>query len=75
MANDPHEKYEEGASTLGSEPVSVLPAWVSADWPTEDEVGVADDQPVASTRHRAQSKAEAELVRRREELARLKADG
>jgi hypothetical protein len=37
------------------EPVYGLPEWMVADWPTAEDLGVEDDQPVESTRHRKQS--------------------
>jgi Uma2 family endonuclease len=41
-----------------------VPDWVTAGWPTEDELGVEDDQPVTSTRHREQASLLVHLLKR-----------
>jgi len=64
MADDLHKQHEDVEPILVQAAVFVLPQWVSADWPTEDEGGVADDQPVASTHHRAQSNLMMQLLER-----------
>jgi len=46
---------EDVAPILVQEAIYDLPEWVWAELPTEDELGVEDDKPVQSTRHRKQS--------------------
>jgi hypothetical protein len=41
-----------------------VPDWMIAGWPTEDELGVEDDQPVTSTRHREQASLLVHLLKR-----------
>jgi Uma2 family endonuclease len=64
MANDAQEKHNDPAPILVQEAVYVLPEWVDADLPTEDELGVEDDKPVESTQHRAQSNLMMHLLER-----------
>jgi Uma2 family endonuclease len=64
MANDAQEKHRDPEPILVQEAVYVLPEWVYADLPTEDELGVEDDKPVESTQHRAQSNLMMQLLER-----------
>jgi len=64
MARDLLNRKEELASESAPQPVYGLPDWVTTDWPTEDDLGVEDDQPVTSTRHREQASLLVHLLAR-----------
>jgi len=64
MARDLLDRKEELVSESVPKPVYGLPEWVVAGWPTEEDLGVEDDQPVQSKRHRNQADLLLHLIER-----------
>jgi len=64
MARDLLDRKEELVSESVPKPVYGLPEWVVAGWPTEEDLGVEDDQPVQSIRHRDQADLLLHLIKR-----------
>jgi len=65
MTDNRSERREDLTPEWSPQPVYGLPDGVTADWPTEDDLGVEDDQPVESTRHRHQADWLYRLLERR----------
>jgi hypothetical protein len=55
MARDISERGENVTSVAPSQSVYDVPDWVTAGWPTEDELAVEDDKPVESIKHSEQA--------------------
>lgn len=64
MANEQQERPDDVTPVLTPAVVSGVLAWETEELPTEDELGVEDDQPVESTRYRKQSNLMMHLLER-----------
>ena len=64
MANERQERPDETTPVSASATVSGVLDWGIDELPTEDELGVEDDKPVESTRHRKQSNLMMHLLER-----------